>query len=96
MREIELDQVHNHSAASRSRGYPHAQKRISINGPLLAQFLQKLENDEALVLQQQRDFEEHPLRTSILLRPQPARLEPGPPPLIELDLATIPRYEEYR
>ncbi len=74
----------------------HAQKRISINGPLLAQFLQKLENDEALVLQQQRDFEEHPLRTSILLRPQPARPEPGPPPLIELDLATIPRYEEYR
>ncbi len=73
----------------------HAQKRISLNGPLLAQFLQKLENDEALLLQQQRDFEEQPLRASILLRSQskPAESEP---PLIELDLATIPSSEEYR
>ncbi len=74
----------------------HAQKRISLNGPLLAQFLQKLEHDEALLLQQQHDFEEQPLRASILLRTQPVRSEPEPPPLIELDLATIPRYEEYR
>jgi len=74
----------------------HAQKRISLNGPLLAQFLQKLEHDEALLLQQQHDFEEQPLRASILLRTQPVRSEPEPPPLIELDLATIPRYEEYQ
>jgi putative transposase len=74
----------------------HAQKRISLNGPLLAQFLQKLEHDEALLLQQQRDFEEQPLRASLLLRAQPVRPEPEQPPLIELDLAAIPRYEEYR
>jgi putative transposase len=74
----------------------HAQKRIALNGPLLAQFLQKLENDEALLLQQQRDFEEHPLRASILLRSQKDPAEASPPPLIEVDLTTIPRYEEYR
>jgi putative transposase len=73
----------------------HAQKRISLNGPLLAQFLQKLEHDEALLLQQQRDFEEQPLRASLLLRAQEVRSE-AEPPLIELDLATVPRYEEYR
>jgi len=74
----------------------HAGKRISLNGPLLAQFLHKLEQDEALLLQQQHDFEEHPLRASILLGPQPARPEQESLPPVELDLATIPRYEEYR
>src|SRR5712691_2936115 len=74
----------------------HAQKRISLNSPLLAQFLQKLEHDEALLLQQQRDFEEEPLRASILPGAQKDPAETFPPPLIELDLATIPRYEEYR
>ena len=74
----------------------HSQKRISLNGPLLAQFLHKLEQDEALLLQQQHDFEEHPLRASILLGPQPARPEQESLPPVELDLATIPRYEEYR
>ena len=74
----------------------HAQKRISLNGPLLAQFLQKLEHDEALLLQQQRDFEEQSLRASILPGAQKDPAETFPPPLIELDLATIPRYEEYR
>ncbi len=74
----------------------HSQKRTSLNGPLLAQFLHKLEQDETLLLQQQHDFEERPLRASILLGPQPARLEQESLPPIELDLATIPRYEEYR
>jgi putative transposase len=74
----------------------HSQKRISLNGPLLAQFLHKLEQDEALLLQQQHDFEERPLRAPILLGPQPARPEQESLPPVELDLATIPRYEEYR
>ena len=74
----------------------HAGKRISLNGPLLAQFLHKLEQDEALLLQQQHDFEEHPLRAPILLGPQPARPEQESLPSVELDLAIIPRYEEYR
>ncbi len=74
----------------------HSQKRISLNGPLLAQFLHKLEQDEALLLQQQHDFEEQPLRAPILLGPQPARPEQESLPPVELDLTTIPRYEEYR
>jgi len=74
----------------------HAQKRISLNGPLLAQFLQKLEHDEALLLQQQRDFEEQPLRASLLLRSPSKPAASESPPLIELDLATIPSSEEYR
>ncbi len=74
----------------------HAQKRIALNGPLLAQFLQKLESDEALLLQQQRDFEEQPVRASLLLRAEVSRPEPESPPLIELDLTAIPSSEEYR
>jgi putative transposase len=74
----------------------HARQRIALNGPLLAQFLQKLENDEALLLQQQRDFEEQPLRASLLLRAEASRPEPESPPLIELDLTVIPSSEEYR
>src|SRR5437764_9146591 len=71
----------------------HSQKRVTLNGPLLAQFLQKLQQDEALLLQQQHDFEERPLRASILLGPQPTRPEQESLPPVELDLATIPRYE---
>jgi putative transposase len=74
----------------------HHQKRITLNGPLLAQFLQKLEHDEALALQQQHDFEERSLREPILLNPPPSRQRRESPALVELDLATIPRYEEYR
>lgn len=74
----------------------HARKRISINGPLLAQFLQKLENDESLLLQQQHDFEERLVRSSILLRSSLHRNRQEPLPLVELDLTTIRRYEEYR
>jgi putative transposase len=75
----------------------HNQKRITINGPLLAQFLQKLQGDEALLLQRQRDFEEQAQREAILLKrsnmPEPALSTPPP---IELDLTKISRYEEYR
>lgn len=75
----------------------HGQKRITINGPLLAQFLEEVAAEEQLLLQRQRDLEEHPLREAIvgkrdillgqpLTLPQPEDDEEG-----ELDLATIPR-----
>ena len=75
----------------------HNQKRITINGPLLAQFLQKLQGDEALLLQRQRDLEEQAQREAILLK-RPKTPEPTlfVPPRIELDLTKISRYEEYR
>ncbi|TME65233.1 MAG: DDE-type integrase/transposase/recombinase [Chloroflexi bacterium] len=75
----------------------HNQKRITINGPLLAQFLQKLQGDEALLLQRKLDLEEQAQREAILLK-RPKTPEPtlSAPPRIELDLTKISRYEEYR
>ena len=75
----------------------HNQKRITLNGPLLAQFLQKLQGDEALLLQRKLDLEEQAQREAIL-RSRPKTPEPtlSAPPLIELDLTKISRYEEYR
>jgi putative transposase len=74
----------------------HSQKRITLNGPLLAQFLQKLENDEALLLQRQRDLEEQTQREALLLRKPLAMKRRESHPRVELDLTKIPQYEEYR
>lgn len=75
----------------------HNQKRITVNGPMLAQFLQKLQGDEALLLQRKLDLEEQAQREAILLK-RPKTPEPtlSVPPRIELDLTKISRYEEYR
>ncbi len=35
----------------------HGRKRVSVNGPLLARFLEELVTEEQLLLQQQRDLE---------------------------------------
>jgi len=74
----------------------HSQKRVTLNGPLLAQFLQKLQGDEALLLQRQRDLEEQAQREAILLKTPKAEKTREVPPLVELDLTKISRYEEYR
>ncbi len=75
----------------------HDQKRITLNGPLLAQFLQTMMNDEALLLQRQRDLEEQTQREALLLkRPKTLEKTRDVPPRIELDLTKISRYEEYR
>ena len=74
----------------------HNQKRITINGPLLAQFLQKLQGDEALLLQRKLDLEEQAQREAILLKTPKAEKTREVPPLVELDLTKISRYEEYR
>jgi putative transposase len=77
----------------------HGKKRITVNGPLLAQFLEEVVTEEHLLLQQQRDLEGLPIREAIAGQSQMT----GLPPLAdlqeldeELDLATLPRYEEYR
>jgi putative transposase len=80
----------------------HDQKRLTVNGPLLAQFLEDVAAEEQILLQRQRDLEEQGLRDALL----------GTCPLVpgheterspdaedagdDLDLATIPQYEEYR
>ena len=74
----------------------HARKRITLNGPLLAQFLQRLEQEEELSLQHQRDYEEQVLRQAIL-GPQPTLPHSAEHPAeIIIDFAHIPQFEEYR
>ncbi len=80
----------------------HGQKRITINGPLLAKFLEEVAAEEQILLQRQRDLEEHTIREAILGKrdTQPGHLlertEEEDDQFDDLDLATIPRYEEYR
>src|SRR5258708_31568728 len=75
----------------------HNQKRITINGPLLAQFLQKLQGDEALLLQRQRDLEEQEQREAVLLKKPKAPQPPlSAPPRTESDLTKLSRYAENR
>lgn len=74
----------------------HSQKRITLNGPLLAHFLQHLENDEVLLLQRQRDLEEQAQRSALLLKHPSEMKTRDVPALVELDLTKIPHYEEYR
>jgi putative transposase len=45
----------------------HTQKRVTLNGKLLAEFLHELEKDEAWQLQRLRDLEEQPQREALLL-----------------------------
>jgi hypothetical protein len=74
----------------------HGQKRIRVNGVLLAQFLEDIATEEQVLLQRQRDLEGQAIRAAIcgapVALPRPhARDEEEP-----LDLATIPHYEAYR
>ncbi len=77
----------------------HGKKRVTVNGPLLAQFLEEMITEERLLLQQQRDHEGQAIREAIvgqaqmidpLAFPQEQEMDE------ELDLATLPQYEEYR
>jgi len=77
----------------------HGRRRVSIDGPLLARFLEELATEEQLLLQQQRDLEGLLIREAIVGQSQMARQEPSASEQEideELDLATLPRYEEYR
>ena len=75
----------------------HSHKRQTLNGPLLAQFLLHVEQEEKIALQHQRDYEEHTLREGLHLQPQLVRVERSEPPAeIVIDFAHIPTFEEYR
>jgi putative transposase len=77
----------------------HARRRVSVNGPLLARFLEELATEEQLLLQQQRDLEGLSIREAIVGRSIVRLKEPGAEAEVgdeELDLATLPQYEEYR
>jgi len=74
----------------------HAQKRVTLNGPLLAQFLHQVEQEELFSLAHQREYEEQALRQAILGK------SPGLPrsdevlPEITIDFTKLRRLEEYR
>jgi putative transposase len=80
----------------------HGKARTQVNGPLQAHFLETLEADERMFLQQQRDYEERALRDAFLGKKEAELVViPSASPVAQmdeddLDLTTIPRYEEYR
>ena len=77
----------------------HYRKRVSIDGPLLAGFLEEVLTEEPLLEQQQRDLEGVSIREAIVGQSQMASLKPSDASQEmddELDLATLPKYEEYR
>jgi putative transposase len=74
----------------------HSQKRQTLNGPLLAQFLQQVEQEEKVALQHQRDHEEQALRLTSLQSQQVPIKPSEPQATIVIDFAHIPRFEEYR
>jgi len=83
----------------RAQQRQHARRRVSIDGPLLAQFLEEIATEEQLLLQRQRDLEGLPVREAIvgqrpqvLIQPEAEVQEDGE----ELDLAALPKLEEYR
>jgi putative transposase len=80
----------------------HGTKRITVNSVLLADFLEELTAEERVLMQQQRDHEERSIREAILLKrkgeplQEMERNQEEDEEFDDLDLATIPRYEEYR
>lgn len=74
----------------------HGSRRVQIDGPLLARFLEQSAAEEQILRQQQRDFEEQSIREAIVSKQHaevPGRLPDVPE---TIDWATIPQYEEYR
>lgn len=73
----------------------HNLKRVTLNGPRLAEFLRELEKDERWLLQRQRDLEEQPQREALLLLGSQPVQETTRAAAIEVDLSNIPQYEVY-
>ncbi len=107
----EFAQVHDRSEREwhlileewREHQRQHGKKRVTINGPLLAQFLEEIGAEQRLLLQRQRDLEERSIREALQPRLLPrspvdlpeheSTIDPVPPR--PLDLTTIPRFEVY-
>jgi putative transposase len=78
----------------------HGKKRVTVNGPLLAQFLEEMLAEEEVLLQQQRDHEAQAIREAIVgkrAEHQPVQMEmEAEQSAVVIDLTRIPQYEEYR
>src|SRR5579885_1733887 len=78
----------------------YGKKRVTVNGPLLAHFLEEVMADEEVLLQQQRDHEAQSIRETTVGKsngssPEQQELETEQPVFV-VDMARIPHYEEYR
>ena len=104
----EFAQVHDRSEREwhlileewREHQRQHGKKRVTINGPLLAQFLEEIGAEQRLLLQRQRDLEERSLREALHPRLQTRERAAHPEqestaPARPLDLTTIPHFEVY-
>jgi putative transposase len=79
----------------RAQQRQHGQKRVSVNGVLLGQFLEEIALEEQVLVQRQRDLEGQAIREAICGKQEAGLLqrvweEEG------FDPATIPQYEAYR
>jgi len=74
----------------------HAHKRVTLNGPLLAQFLQQVEQEETFERMHQREYEEQALRQASLGPHQELPRSDEIPPEITIDLTKLRHLEEYR
>jgi putative transposase len=78
----------------------HGKKRVTINGPLLANFLEEMMTEEELLIQRQRDLEAQSIREAILgtsgTKPPEMQERQEERGAIILDFTKIPQYEEYR
>ena len=78
----------------------YGKKRVTVNGPLLAQFLEEMLAEEEVLLQQQRDHEAQAIREAIVgkrAEQQSAQVEmEAEQSAVVIDLTRIPQHEEYR
>ena len=89
--QLILDEWRQHRRA-------HGQRRVQISAQVLAPFLEAVAAEEQVLLQRQRDQEGHTLRDALLGNTARGRIAPHPvvqEPDLPLDMAAIPRYEEY-
>src|SRR5437588_11311538 len=62
----------------RTQQRQHGRKRVSVNGALLAQFLEEIATEEQLLLQRQRDLEGVPVREAIVGQQHQVLKPPAP------------------
>lgn len=73
-----------------------SKKRVSVNGPLVAHFLEENVTEERVLLQHQHDLEAQPIRETLMGKNVTDTRMSEPKTIVELDLTMIPCYEEYR
>jgi hypothetical protein len=74
----------------------HAHKRVTLNGPLLAQFLRQVEQEEKFSREHEREYEEQALRSACLGSHSPLPRSDEIPPENTIDFTQLRPLSEYR